>query len=74
MSTGTLLRQIMVGPLTDSVLPFNRNLEGDADDNAMFTYQHFPMKRPQRNILTLNVKVNSIYEKPEDKGAFDWSD
>ena len=54
-------------PLTDSVLPFNRNLEGDADDNAMFTYQHFPMKRPQRNILTLNVKVNSIYEKPEIK-------
>ena len=67
MSTGTLLRQIMVGPLTDSVLPFNRNLEGDADDNAMFTYKHFPMKRPQRNILTLNVKVNSIYEKPEIK-------
>ena len=67
VATGTLLRQIMVGPLTDTLLPFNQLLEGEADDNGMFRYEHFPMKRPQRNYLSLNIKVESMYEKPEMK-------
>jgi hypothetical protein len=67
VASGAFFRQISVGPLTDSVAPFRQNLKGKADDEGIFTYEHFPMKRPQRNFVTLDVKVASVYEVPKMK-------
>ena len=63
--TGAILRQVSLGPLTDNVQPFRPALSGKADEEGIYTYVHMPMKRPQRNYVTLDIKVPSIYEVPK---------
>ena len=56
-ASGTQLRQLTIGPITDEVLEFNLEVEGIAVESGSFSFLHSCMKRPQRNYALLDIQV-----------------